>query len=204
LVDDDGAVDHTALVAAVRQGVPDGIPVLAGASGAWTRDAVVRTRAVFEAGADAVLVAPPRRCGDVVGFFAEVARAANGPVLAYHFPGVAGGEVPVEVLRDLPVCGLKDSTGDAERLLRELAAWDGWTYVGSSSLVATAGLLGASGAILAVANAYPEEAVAAFDGDGAAQRRLLEGHLAAKSGFPHGLKTLVAQRFGTSTAARMG
>lgn len=197
--------ERVTLVSAVRQAVPDQVPVLAGASGAWTRHAVARVNAAVEAGADAVLVAPPRRCGDVVGFFCDVARAAGDkPVLAYHFPGVAGGEVPVEALRDLPVSGIKDSTGNAERLLRELAAWAGWTYVGSTSLVALAGLLGAPGAILAVANAYPEEAVAAFDGDGAAQRRLLEGHLTAKSAFPHGLKTLVAQQFGTSTAARMG
>lgn len=197
--------ERVKLVRAVRDAVPDQVPVLAGASGAWTRDAVARVHDAFEAGADAVLVAPPRRCRDVVGFFTEVARAAAGrPVLAYHFPGVAGGEVPVDSLRDLPVSGIKDSTGNAERLLCELAAWDGWTYVGSSSLVALAGLLGAPGAILAVANAYPEEAVAAFAGNAAAQRRLLEGHLAAKNSFPHGLKTLVAQRFGTSTAARMG
>jgi 4-hydroxy-tetrahydrodipicolinate synthase len=197
--------ERVTLVTAVRHAVPGGVAVLAGAGGAWRGDAVSRVGAAVEAGADAVLVPPPRRCLDVGPFYAEVARAAGGvPVLAYHYPGVAGGEVPVDALPSLPVAGLKDSTGDAERLLRELAAWDGWTYVGASTMVTLAAVLGATGAILALANAYPEECLTAFDGDGKAQRRLLDAHLAARTGFPHGLKALVAQRFGVSTAARMG
>jgi 4-hydroxy-tetrahydrodipicolinate synthase len=128
----------------------------------------------------------------------------GAPVLGYHYPGVAGGEIAVEALQALPITGLKDSTGSAERLLRELAAWDGWTYVGSTAMVTLAGVLGAAGAILAVANVAPEECVAAFDGDGGAQRRLLEAHLAARANFPSGLKELVAARFGVSVAARMG
>jgi 4-hydroxy-tetrahydrodipicolinate synthase len=71
-------------------------------------------------------------------------------------------------------------------------------------VVSYAGQLGATGAILAVANAVPEECVAAFDGDGNAQRRLIGPHLAARDRFPHGLKELVARRFGTSTVTRLG
>lgn len=197
--------ERVTLVAAVRHALPAGVPVLAGASAAWTGEAVARVADAIGAGADAVLVAPPSRCRDLVAFYRAVAGAANGrPVLAYHFPGSAGGPVPVEALATLPVAGVKDSSGDAERLLRELAAWQGWTYVGSSALVALAGLVGAAGAILAVANAYPEECIAAFDGDGAAQRRLLTAHLAARADFPHGLKALVRRRFGIPVRARLG
>jgi 4-hydroxy-tetrahydrodipicolinate synthase len=85
-----------------------------------------------------------------------------------------------------------------------LDAWDGWTYVGSSVMTHYAGQLGAAGAILAVANAVPEDCLAAWAGDAAAQRRLTGPHVQAKSRFPHGLKALVAKRFGTSTAARLG
>jgi 4-hydroxy-tetrahydrodipicolinate synthase len=181
------------------------VPVLAGAGGAWTGAAVSRVGDAVRAGADAVLVAPPRRANDVATFYAAVAGAAvNAPVFGYHFPGVAGGEIPVEGLSALPIAALKDSTGSAERLLRELEAWDGWTYVGSTAMVTLAGVLGAPGAILAVANAAPEECVAAFEGNGAAQRRLLSAHLAARTDFPAGLKQLVASRFGVSIAARMG
>jgi 4-hydroxy-tetrahydrodipicolinate synthase len=197
--------ERVALVTAVREALPDGVPVLAGASGAWTGAAVARVADAVGAGADAVLVAPPRRAGDLVAFYTAVAAAAGDkPVLAYHFPGAAGGEVPVGALAKLPVAGVKDSTGDAERLLTELSTWDGWTYVGSTALVTLAGVVGATGAILAAANAHPQECVAAYGGDGTVQRRLLAAHVAARSNFPHGLKAMVAERFGTSTVARMG
>ncbi|GAA2636780.1 hypothetical protein GCM10010399_82310 [Dactylosporangium fulvum] len=196
--------ERVALVAAVREACPD-VPVVAGASGAWAGPAAELVAASVAVGADAVLVAPPRRPGDLGAFFARVGAAADGrPVLAYHFPAVAGGAVPVEVLGSLPVAGLKDSSGDAERLVRVLTEWDGAVYVGSSVLTLTAGALGAAGAMLAVANVVPEDCLAAWAGDAGAQLRLGGPHVAAKSGFPHGLKRLMAQRFGTSVAARMG
>ena len=192
------------LVAAVRAACP-AVPVLAGASGPWVRPAAARAATVVKAGADAVLVAPPRRATDLAAFYGDVAQAvAPAAVLAYHYPGTAGGEVPVGALPDLPVHGLKDSTGDAERLLAELAAWQRPTYVGSSALVAYAGQLGAAGAILAAANVAPEDCVPAFGGDAAAQHRLLGPHLAIRGRFPHGLKAAVAQRFGTPVHARLG
>jgi 4-hydroxy-tetrahydrodipicolinate synthase len=199
-----GDGERVALVSAVRQACP-GVPVIAGAGGAWAGPAAELTAASVAVGADAVLVAPPRRAGDLQVFYERVVSAADGrPVLAYHFPVVAGGAVPVEVLPSLPVAGVKDSTGDVERLLRLLTEWDGAVYVGSSALVSTAGMLGAAGAILAVANVAAEDCVAAWEGDAAAQLRLTGPHVAARTGFPHGLKRLVAERYGTSTAARMG
>jgi len=196
--------ERVALVAAVKAACP-GVPVLAGSSGAWTGASVERTAQAVRAGADAVLVAPPRRAGDLVAYYTAVCAAAGpAPVLAYHYPPTAGGAVPVEALPTLPVQGIKDSSGDAERLLAELSTWDGPTYTGSAVLTGYAGHLGAAGAIVAVANAVPEDAVAAFDGDPAAQRRLYGAHLAGRDRFPHGLKELVAKRFGTPTASRLG
>jgi 4-hydroxy-tetrahydrodipicolinate synthase len=45
--------------------------------------------------------------------------------------------------------------------------------------------------------------VEAFGGSARAQRQLTPAHLAASRSFPDGLKHLVAERFGTSEAARM-
>jgi 4-hydroxy-tetrahydrodipicolinate synthase len=194
--------ERVEIITTVKASCPD-VPVIAGASGPWSQPAVARTEAAVKAGADAVLVAPPRRCLDLAGYYAAVAAAAGpAPVLAYHFPDAAGGEVPVTALADLPVVGVKDSTGSAERLLAQLDAWDGWTYTGSPLLTGYAGALGAAGAILAVANVAPEDSVAAWDGDAAAQRRLFGVHRATSGRFPYGLKELVAERFGTSVAGR--
>ncbi|MGE5830615.1 MAG: dihydrodipicolinate synthase family protein [Micromonosporaceae bacterium] len=194
--------ERIALIEAVRAACP-GVRLLAGASAAWTGSAVARTAAAVRAGADAVLVAPPLRCGDLVGFYAAVAEAADpAPVLAYHFPGVAGSAVPVEALPNLAVAGIKDSSGDPERLLAQVGR--GAVYVGSTVLVGYAGALGATGAILAVANAAPELCLAAWAGDATAQLSLLADHQAARKRFPYGLKELVAARFGTPTTSRMG
>lgn len=198
--------ERVALLAAVREACPD-VPVVAGASADWWRPAAERVVAAVSAGADAVLVAPPRS-GDPAGitkYFTNVAAAAGPvPVLAYHFPPGAGGPVPVEALASLPVQGLKDSSGDPERLLDELESWDGWVYSGAAVLTSFVGAVGAAGSILAAANVAPEDCVAAFDGDGAAQRRLLAVHRAARSRFPHGLKAAMAERWSTPVAGRLG
>ncbi|HEY0717815.1 MAG TPA: hypothetical protein VGD68_09385, partial [Streptosporangiaceae bacterium] len=80
----------------------------------------------------------------------------------------------------------------------------GWLYTGSAALVLPAGLLGCTGAILALANAEPELCLAVFGGSADAQRQLTPSHLAASGSFPDGLKHLVAERFGTSERSRMG
>jgi 4-hydroxy-tetrahydrodipicolinate synthase len=82
--------------------------------------------------------------------------------------------------------------------------YSGLVYVGSPTVLTMAGAVGATGALLAIANAVPELCAAAFAGDGTAQRDVLDAHRTARGSFPDGLKRLTAQRFGTSEVARMG
>ena len=197
--------ERLALLAAVREAVPAGVPLIAGTGAPSARQAVALTAAAADHGADGVLAASPPFAADPRPYYDAVAKAAGSvPVLAYHWPAVSPPGIDLAMLADLPVAGLKDSTGDAERLLAELGAWTGPVYVGSSSLLAMAGLVGAAGAILALANAEPEACAAAFAGDGGAQRRLAPAHFAASGAFPRGIKELTAKRFGTSSTARMG
>jgi 4-hydroxy-tetrahydrodipicolinate synthase len=197
--------ERTDLVAAVREACP-GVPVVAGASGEWWGQAAARTAAVVIAGADAVLVAPPRRGGSPLEYFARVADAAAGvPVLAYHYPGVVGGEVPVEALATLPLAGIKDSTGHPGRLAEEVDLdWPGAVYTGSAALLGYARWLGAAGAIVAAANVLPELCLAAWHGDADAQREVLRVERAYRPVFPAGIKAAVAERFGTPTGRRLG
>ncbi len=129
--------ERVALVRAVRLACPD-VPVVAGASAEWWRPAADRATAAVKEGADAVLVAPPRGGADLIDYFGHIADAAGSAhVLAYHFPPTAGGSVPVEALPSLPIHGIKDSSGDPERLLSELEldGWSGSTYVGSAPII---------------------------------------------------------------------
>jgi 4-hydroxy-tetrahydrodipicolinate synthase len=199
------AGERVALLTETRRAVPSGVPVIAGTGGASARQAAALTRDAREAGADAVLALCPPRNNDPRPYYDAVAEAAGGlPALAYHFPQTAPPGIPVEALAGLPVQGMKDSSGDPERLLSELEVFDRPLYVGAAMLVLLAGSLGIAGAILAVANADPEHAIAAFAGDPAAQRALLAAHRRVKARFPFGLKDAIADRFGTSRATRLG
>ncbi len=196
--------ERVRLIDAVRAAVPTATPVIAGSGAPSARQAVQLTKDAIAHGADAVLTLSPPRMSDPLPYYDAVRAAAQTiPLLAYHFPSVSPPGIDVGRLRDLPVDGLKDSSGDPDRLLAELEALAKPLYVGSSGLLALAGPLGCSGAILALANAEPELCIAAFSGDAGAQRALAPAHLAANERFPAGLKELVATRFGTSAATRL-
>jgi 4-hydroxy-tetrahydrodipicolinate synthase len=197
-------VERVALVRAVRAALPADVLVIAGTGAASARQACAHTLAARDAGADAALALSPLNAQDPRAYYDAIAKAAPDlPLLAYHFPNASPPGIPLSVLADLPVVAMKDSTGDAERLLAELDTWDRPVYPGSSVMVAMARAVACPGVILALANAEPADCVAAFAGDAAAQRRLIRGHMTAKN-FPHGIKALTASRFGTSVATRMG
>jgi 4-hydroxy-tetrahydrodipicolinate synthase len=87
------------------------------------------------------------------------------PLLAYHYPAMSSPGIRVEHLTDLPVAGCNDSSDDPARLLQELFQFDGDIYVGDTTFLLLAGMVGAAGAILAIANVEPERCIAAFGGD---------------------------------------
>ena len=193
------------LLQAVRDEVDGAAPVIAGTGAPSARQAAELTRRAHRHGADAVLALSPPGGGDLHRYYEEVTDAAAGlPVLAYHYPAASAPGIPVEVLADLPVDGVKDSSGDPDRLLEELQLFPKPIYVGSSAILSLAGPLGCAGAILALANLDPEGCVRAFAGDAAAQRALGAAHLATRRGGTRGLKAAVAERFGTSTVSRVG
>jgi 4-hydroxy-tetrahydrodipicolinate synthase len=192
------------IVAAVRAAVPREVPVIAGTGATSTARAADLASAAAAAGADAILAWPPPGSTDLAGYYAALGSAAPGlPVLAYHIPWVSAPGVPVEVLADLRVAGIKDSSGDPDRLLFEVARYSNATYVGSSALLALAGPLGCTGAILAVANVAPELAIAAFGGSAQAQLELTDVHLAVRAGGPPVLRQML-EAAATQSGARVG
>jgi 4-hydroxy-tetrahydrodipicolinate synthase len=197
-------VERGDVIRAVRDALPPDIQVLAGTGATDPAHAAELTRAAVGAGADAVLAWPPPRSHDLAGYFGALGDAADGrPVLGYHIPWISSPGIPVSELAGLPIAGLKDSSGDPDRLLAEVARYSGRTYVGSSALLALAGPMGAAGAILALANIEPERCCRAFAGDVVAQRELADGHLELRRGGPPALKRLLAADRGTSPVARV-
>ncbi|MEA2257031.1 MAG: 4-hydroxy-tetrahydrodipicolinate synthase [Solirubrobacteraceae bacterium] len=191
------------LCAAVAAAVGDRVPVLVGAGHLDRDDAVVLATAAGGAGAAAVLALSPPGEDDVRPHYEALATAAGAtPIVAYHYPALSPPGIALDQLADLPIAGCKDSSGDAERLVAELHAYAGPLYVGSSAYLALAGPLGATGAILALANTDPEGCIAAFGGDLGAQRDLLDAHREAHVDFPAGLKARLARLRGASAAVR--
>lgn len=198
------AEERVALLASVKAAVGGRVPVIAGTGAASARKAVSLSRDAADAGADALLVLSPPGAADTKPYYEAVAQAVAVPVLGYHFPAVSPPGISVPDLASLPIAGVKDSSGDPDRLLDTLDAFDRPVYTGSSAILSFAGPLGCTGAILSVANVEPERCVAAFAGDAAAQRGIADAHRAARGRFPRGIKEVTAQRFGTSPLARMG
>jgi 4-hydroxy-tetrahydrodipicolinate synthase len=200
-LDDD---ERLRLFAAVREIAPDTV-VLGGTGAASTHQAARLTARAGDTGVDAVIARSPRGLLDPAPYYRALAEAAgNVPVLAYHFPAVAPPGVPVEVLPALPVAGVKDSSGDATRLLATVETYAGPLWTGNPALLPLAGSLGCAGGILALANVAPELCAGAFAGDPDALRKMIPTHLACERDFPRGVKQLVAERFGTSDVVRMG
>src|SRR3954454_2358296 len=137
------------LVAAPRAPVPAAVPVIAGTGAPTGRQAAALTRRAFDSGADAVLALSPPGVADPRRYYDRIAGDAAGPLLAYHFPGASAPGIPVDVLPELPVSGLKDSSGDAARLLHERDVFAGDLWTGATSLTAVCGTVGAAGALLA-------------------------------------------------------
>jgi 4-hydroxy-tetrahydrodipicolinate synthase len=198
------AAERDELIAAVRAAVPADVPVLAGTGAATGRQAAELTERAFAHGADAVLALSPPRVADPRPYYDAIAKAATGPLLAYHFPGASQPGIPVDLVPELPISGLKDSSGEAARLLHESEIFTGDLYTGAASLLTLAGAIGATGGLVAAANAAPEDCIAALAGDVAAQVRVAAADRAASVDFPLGVKRATAERFGTSPVARIG
>jgi 4-hydroxy-tetrahydrodipicolinate synthase len=200
-LDDD---ERLRLFAAVREVAGDTV-LVGGTGAASTHQAVRLTARAGDTGVDAVIARTPRGLVDPAPYYRELADAAGSvPVLAYHFPAVSPPGIPVDVLPTLPVAGIKDSSGDATRLLATAESYDGPLWTGNPALLPLTGALGCAGGILALANVAPELCAGAFAGDPDAIRKMIPTHLACERDFPRGVKQLVAERFGTSDVVRMG
>jgi 4-hydroxy-2-oxoglutarate aldolase len=153
----------------------DEVPILAGAAAESTRATIRLVRSSADAGADAVLVAPPAyyrpqmTAEALRDHYVAVADASPVPVLLYQVPPVYSGVelnagLVAELSRHPNIRGIKDSTGDLQGLGAILDSCTGDFAVIVGSGVAFYGALevGACAGILAVADLAPRECVAIF------------------------------------------
>lgn len=198
------ADERSDLLIAVKYAVDGRVPVLAGTGAPSARQARLLSKRAEADGADALLVLSPPNVTDPRPYYERVTAAVDIPVLAYHYPKASAPGVPVDVLRQLPIAGIKDSSGDAERLILEADEVASGLYTGHPALVHLAGAIGCAGAILALANVDPEGCARAWQGDGDCQRELVNGHRAQALSGIAGLKRTLCALHGTSPVTRAG
>jgi 4-hydroxy-2-oxoglutarate aldolase len=117
-------------------------------------------------GADFVSIITPsyfkKRLTDdaLIGFYTDVADAVTVPVLAYNAPGFTGMTLSANVVENISrhpnIAGMKDtSTGNMSGYL-DVCSNDFDILAGTVSTLFTAMLLGATGGVVSLANAFPE------------------------------------------------
>lgn len=191
------------VVRAAREVIPRDRLLIAGSGMESTRATIELTRRMADLGADAAIVVTPSyfkarmTAPALERHFTEVADTSPIPVVLYNVPANTGLDLPAAVAVKLSahprVIGLKDSGGDITKigLMLHDASAGFQILAGSASFLLAAAVLGAVGAVAALANLAPRrlaQMLAALDsGDLAAARaiqlRLIEVNTAVTSRF---------------------
>jgi 4-hydroxy-2-oxoglutarate aldolase len=162
--------ERRAVIAAIREAAGAKAQILAGAGGQSTRETVALCALAAEAGADVALILPPSHYGGKMGMavqrahFLAVAEESPLPVMVYNMPANAAGvDLDAETMVALSVhpniIGVKDSSGNVAKMTQVAAeARQGFTVLaGSAGFLLPAMIVGAKGAIAALANVAPRE-----------------------------------------------
>lgn len=136
------------------------------------------------------------------GFYRELAESAALPIVLYNIPPLTGVDLGLDTVLELArhprIAGLKESSGNMDKLVRIAAASPDFpVLVGGASTVYPSLCAGAKGAILALAAAAPGACCAVYqawrEGDHGRALRAQRALLGACAAFePHGIAGLKA------------
>lgn len=159
------ADERARVVEAVVDEIDGEVPVIAGVGETNTYHTVRNAERAAEAGADGIVVVTPYYYpldhDGAVEHYRRVAESVDLPVYIYHIPPRTGNALSQETVDALAnidaIAGLKDSSKDVPWLGKAMDAHPELTYLAGSDSLQTPGLLlGCSGGVSAVANAFPE------------------------------------------------
>jgi 4-hydroxy-tetrahydrodipicolinate synthase len=165
--------EKRAILATAIEAVQGRVPVLSGVAESSTAGACRFAADAEAAGADGLMVLPAmiyktdRR--ETVGHFRAVARASDLPVMCYNNPVSYGTDLTPEMFAELAdeptLVAIKESSDDVRRIT-DLVNLVGERYIlfcGVDDLILEAALLGVSGWVAGLVNAFPEESVRLWD-----------------------------------------
>ncbi|MBP1910982.1 4-hydroxy-tetrahydrodipicolinate synthase [Thermococcus stetteri] len=155
------------VVEIVLDEAPSKVPVIAGATENSTRETLRLGRALLDLGANALLIGPPYYFKpspeELFAHYLMLAGKLDGRILIYNVPKFTGLNIPVDVIERLAeehsnIVGIKDSSANMGRiteLVRRLG--DRFTILaGTADVMYSSWVIGAHGAVVAVANVAPE------------------------------------------------
>ncbi len=140
--------------------------VMAGTGYESTRQTIAFSKKVAEMGADFVSIVTPsyfkKRLTDeaMIGYYTDVADAISIPVLAYNAPGFTGMTLSAKIVEKISqhpnIAGMKDTSAGNMSSYLDACIGDFDILAGTVSTLFTAMLLGATGGVVSLANAFTE------------------------------------------------
>jgi 4-hydroxy-tetrahydrodipicolinate synthase len=167
------AEEKRTVLTAVKEVTRGRVPVLTGVAEYTTALAVAYSRDAEKIGADGLMVLPAmvyksnRR--ETIRHYRTVAQATSLPIMVYNNPVSYGVDVTVEMFSELAdlknVVAIKESTEDTRRLTDlQNEFGDRFTlFAGVDDIVLESIMLGATGWVSGLTNAFPRESVALFN-----------------------------------------
>jgi 4-hydroxy-2-oxoglutarate aldolase len=163
------------ILVTVKEAAAKGKKLIAGTGAESTAETIERTKRAAELGYHAALVKTPHyykpsyKPEVLVAHYRRVADESPIPVLLYSVPQFTGValESPETILlaEHSNIIGIKESSGNVQRISEMIAGTPPafQVLVGSAPTVYPSLVIGARGAILALASALPEKCVALFE-----------------------------------------
>jgi len=163
------------ILVTVKEAAAKGKKLIAGTGAESTAETIERTKRAAEIGYDAALVKTPYyykpsyKPEVYVAHYRRVADESPIPVFLYSVPQFTGValESPEVILlaQHSNIIGIKESSGNVQRVAEIIAGTPPafQVLVGAAPTVYPSQVLGARGAILALASALPEKCVALFE-----------------------------------------
>jgi 4-hydroxy-2-oxoglutarate aldolase len=163
------------ILVTVKEAAAKGKKLIAGTGAESTAETIERTKRAAEIGYDAALVKTPYyykpsyKPEVYVAHYRRVADESPIPIFLYSVPQFTGValESPEVILlaQHSNIIGIKESSGNVQRVAEIIAGTSPafQVLVGAAPTVYPSQVLGARGAILALADALPEKCVALFE-----------------------------------------
>lgn len=143
------------------------IPVIVGAGGNCTSEAIIRAKAYEKLGVDALLEVTPyyNKCtqSGLIQHFTKIAHSVNIPIILYNVPSRTGVNIEPKTVLELSainnIVGIKEASGNLQQLteLAQILPNDFAIYSGDDTNIFTTLALGGKGVISVVSNLLPKE-----------------------------------------------